>query len=71
MDLHARRARGIVHAGPVHHQLRGGDNDGFSTGRTIDFSARARAINGQLLFALRTIKYYIHNAGLSFADLQW
>jgi hypothetical protein len=69
MDFHARRAGGVIHAWPVDHQLRRGDNDRFAAGRAIDFGAGPGAIDSQLLFALRTIKDDIHNAGLSFADL--
>src|ERR1035441_5923597 len=67
MDLHARRTGSVIHARPAGHQLRRGDNDNFAAGRAVDFGASPGAIDGQLLFALRTIKNDIHNAGLSFA----
>src|ERR1017187_1341770 len=67
MDLHARRTGSVIHARPAGHQLRRGDNDNFAAGRAVDFGASPGAIDGQLLFALRTIKNDIHNASLSFA----
>ena len=69
MDLAARRKGAALSTpGRLTTVLRGWYNDGFAASGTIDLRAGACAIHGQLLFALRTIKYHIHNARLSSAD---
>jgi len=60
MSLEAGDAGIGLHAGPGNGGLRVRDDDGFAAGGAGDFSARGGAIDRQFLFALGTVKDYIH-----------